>query len=336
MFYLLKVQTMDSFNFAATTMPAALDWDGVAYANNIWVAIGFSDTGAENIVAWSDDGITWNAGSGAYAATYTWTKPVWNGTFWAVNTHGASPNKGMTSSDGKAWTQHNLAGTAFSINNTPGMIAVGSTFIATRGLARNEIYSSTDGYTWTEQVDVLPDDTVTWCGLATNGTITVAVQGYPSGTSNKAASILNANLPGGVWTVRTLPATSNWLHVIWTGNCFFATTFGSPTTGARSYDGITWESLTLPSTAAGFTITLYGTPVAEGNGTIILPVTYTTGNAARNRCHTSYDDGTTWTERTLTETDRWDAAASDGNKVVIIANFDAGSGSTRAQYSSGR
>lgn len=309
-------------------MPVAKPWNSMAVGAGVIVAA------ANGAVAYSaDSGATWNAGVGS-ALTDNYYTVEWNGTIFCALTE-AVANKAITSPDGINWS--NSSRTGFALHpQIQGMMAQDGVFYIVDQLARSDIWSSATGTAWTIASSVFPNSAQAWAGLATNGTVAVAIQGYPTGTSGVAASIAVGSLPSGSWTSRTMPATATWSYVIWTGKCFFAVSTGiSP--GARSYDGTTWESVTIPTTVTDGgtkTIATLGKPCADSTGKIYLPITVLVGPLSTTRYLTSNNDGDSWSECALaTASDRWLTSISDGTAFVSPGYYGTGSGSDKVNYS---
>ena len=313
---------------AEGTMPATTFWVSLGHNGSQWVAGGLGPN-----MAYSADGISWNAGTGAFAL-YQWQRLVWfssESKWWAYT--GGPNTAAMWSSDGIAWTQSGHNGP------TPNTFS-GPTWIGTRiyefsGGASDNLYSSLDGSSWGTHAGVMPSATYAWTCLATNGTTTVALQGL-TGSSNVAASIANSSLPTGTWTARTLPSTDSWLFVIWTGRVFFAVSVASGQ-GARSYDGETWESVTIPTTIndpTPKTVGHWGKPCATSDYKIYLPIDYVAGPDKASKYLSSRDDGTTWEECSTGTFERRIPSATDGSRIVLVGYWGpAGVGSNLSNYS---
>lgn len=312
--------------FSAATMPTSVEWKKFVFNGTIWVACGFSS--GQKAFAYSSDGKNWTAGGTNTPTSADHTNCAWNGTTWVIPERGA--NTVYTSTGGINWSSSD-AGVALGDNtHGTGLISVDGTFLAVRcqfdGI--NYFYSSVNGTSWTQRV-VWTTSTGWWKGIASNGTTVVAVADTAQIVSSPVGTMLTVP-----WTARSGPA-STWQQVIWTGRCFFAV--GNPgQPGGRSYDGITWESVTLPTTyglqSMGST-GIYGNLAVLNNRQIHLPAFYAEGPTATSVTNSSCNDGTTWVQANFPSGHYWHGSGSDGNMLVGGAN-DFFGGSTAGYYSS--
>lgn len=328
MFFIVQIGTFDTCKaIAAGTMPATTLWASMAHNGSQWVAGG---TGPN--MAYSSDGITWNAGTGAYAS-FSWGQlgyctPAGR---WVV--HNNFDSKAMTSTDGIAWTQTTHDGPY--INSFAPLREIDSRMYKASGSASTDLYYSTNGTSWSLSASAFPQS-VGWVDFATNGTVSVAVPGI-TGSYNYCASIANASLPLGVWTQRSLPISSSWQYVIWNGRVFMAIGIAAANNCVRSTDGSSWEAVPLPTTISDpttKTIGVYGKPCATSDGNIYVPVTSVAGPDQTTKYLGTKDDGTTWEECAWATTfDRWIMIATDGTRIATASYWGTGSGNNLLNYS---
>jgi hypothetical protein len=138
----------DGITWTARTLPSAINWTDVIYANNQFVAVS-SGSSASTVAATSPDGITWTArtlptsaswgsvayGNGVYLAVSGWSG---NATASAV---------AATSPDGITWTARTLPNSSFGTS-----VAFGNgVFVVVAGNGSGSVpYAATspDGITW--------------------------------------------------------------------------------------------------------------------------------------------------------------------------------------------
>ena len=197
---------------------------------------------------YSTDGSTWSASTFPSSGSGNWTAVVSG-----LQNDGSSVYKSSAaiavctgssntavSTNGTTWS----AGTALpgALNTASGQdIAYGytgvgvNTFVVVSESDTDIAYSLDAGGTWTLQSAALPN---TGFKAITYGKgLFVAVTG---GGSTSAAT----SEDGITWTARTLPASRDWVDVVW-GNGRFIAIAADNATGAYSMDGITWTALTI-------------------------------------------------------------------------------------------
>ena len=197
---------------------------------------------------YSTDGSTWSASTFPSSGSGNWTavasglqndgSSVYKSSA-AIAVCTGSSNTAV-STNGTTWS----AGTALpgALNTASGQdIAYGytgvgvNTFVVVSESDTDIAYSLDAGGTWTLQSAALPN---TGFKAITYGKgLFVAVTG---GGSTSAAT----SEDGITWTARTLPASRDWVDVVW-GNGRFIAIAADNATGAYSMDGITWTALTI-------------------------------------------------------------------------------------------
>ena len=267
--------------------------------------------GAPNKAAWSADGATWTR---ATCPSGDWRRVISDGAgFIAVGT-----NAVMRSPDGIAWSSATIpSGNWRGVCSTPsGWLAVAERTGANRAA------TSPDGATWTAR----PIPSGDWRGCASGGGVTVAVEGFASAPSVRAArstdhgvSWSTVSCPSGqwisvswsptlnlfcavandgpcmtspdgaTWTARSI-GTATCRDVVWSGTRFVAVAFSGAI--AQSTDGITWTPI-IP----GFSANLTG--VAADPAAMAVCAEAGAVRLARSA------DGLTWTPATAPVTDAW-------------------------------
>ena len=267
------------------------------------------------------------------AASYTITSSPGNIT--ATNTTSPIRITGLT-----AGTSYTFTCTA---NNAYGSSSASS--------ASNSITPTTAGATWTVQSGVMPAatgwedvayangmfltaptdvigkvavsfDGLTWTYVSTSTTGSPYWSGVAYGAgvwaiSNRAGSGTGYNHMwsadnGLTWTYGSGGSNAYLPKLCWNGAAFFVGGQGF-NYGDRSTDGKTWSVITLPSSQG------WGM-IAGRSGYFILG--QDGGASPTNVVATSSDNGSTWTQRTITSTaQRWQAAAYNtaGTKCVAVA-----------------
>lgn len=153
----------DGITWTMRTAPAVAGWSAVTWASALGL---FVAVGSVGVAAWSADGITWTSGTGV-PATRGWRGVTWAadiGTFVATSSDvtGATTDKVMTSTDGKAWTgrthpsgvQSLGGGNTFGGNSNCAWSPTLSLFVAPAKMTTIGLYqpmTSPDGITWTLQ-----------------------------------------------------------------------------------------------------------------------------------------------------------------------------------------
>jgi hypothetical protein len=108
---------------------------------------------------------------------------------------------------------------------------------------------------------------------------------------------------GAAWVQQTLPATVPWTSVTY-GNGFFVA-ISNTTSGAKSTDGVTWLSVTLPNGS-----NMSWQSVTYGNGLFVAVASLGTIAATS-------PDGVTWTQRTIPSGD-WQSVTYGNGLFVAV------------------
>ena len=274
---------------------AANVWNGVAFGNNLFVAV--SDGGVGNRVMTSPDGSTWT--SRVSAADNTWTSVAFgNGLFVAVAFSGAG-NRVMTSPDGITWTIRASA----ADNQWLGVAYGNGLFVAVANSGvGNRVMTSPDGITWTIRASAADNN---WGNVCFGNGLFVAVAF--SGAGNRVMTS-----PDGItWTLRVNPVDSDFDSICFGNGLFVAVAeAGAGDRVMTSRDGITWTN--HPAAAASA-----WTSVIFGNGLFVAVA------ASGANCVMTSSDGSTWTARVAAETDVWASVTFGNGRCVAVANTGA-------------
>lgn len=240
--YSNAILSSDLTNWNYVNLPIEESLLDVAYGNATYIAIA-------NYVYWlvSSDGINWTASQDSdYMNDF-------NSIVYGNNIFVSRRRKGLYySTDGLSWTQ------GLSILGGVGtkLLAYGNgIFVAVS--TNNKSYISSDGINWTEYSITSPPygANALWSVLGYGGGKFVM---FASGSQYMAISTDGIN-----WTVKELPASSNWISVAY-GNGKFVVISGSNNsiTALTSSDGETWSKDILPFASAW-------KDVAYGNGKFV-------------------------------------------------------------------
>ncbi len=225
----------------------------------------------------SPDGVEWTAWTGGSTAPWASTpKAVAAGLVNGLDSvlTGDSGTTGMFfSNNGHAWSSSGSTNDpTSSLLYAPGIM----NWIA--GGVSGKINTSVTGLTWTSQTVPVGFAGSEIVGLATNGSIVVAIT---SASYNKCLTS-----PDGVnWTERTIGATQTWDSVWYDAADGIFIAIGS--VGAyKSSDGITWTAVTRPIGIKHYGLT------SDGQGLWVC--TYNTSGPYLGGIRYSVDQGATW------------------------------------------
>ena len=254
-------------NYCAAGNGLLAAWSGyTSYLNQLFIS--------------ADGGITWTArtmpqtpiGSTGYATIHFLNN------LWIAYIANSTASYVYTSTDTITWTLR-YTGTAniASYSSTYGTKYV----IGLQGTAAgaNNILVSTDSVTWT--VGSIPSIWYIF-GLAWNGTRYVAVA---NNANTGSTSWISSSTDAVTWTLASPGSNYTVSNIVWNGT-YFLTQGNGATTGYRSTDGITWTTVTLPTSGQLHFATV---------GTYF----YTTALAASASAYLyGSTDGVTWTTMT--------------------------------------
>ena len=139
-----------------------------------------------------------------------------------------------------------------------------------------------------------------WTSVASNGIVYVAV--------GLALNTVAYSTDAQTWLTASLPFSGLWSRVRYVNGQFIA--FAEQGKAARSSDGLTWSSITMPVTNVDWRDVAYGGGkyVAVANG----------GTAAATST-----DGISWTAQTLPEGAEWNSIRYGKGKFVVAAQSDS-------------
>ncbi len=306
--------------------------------SNIWVAGGFSNSGSNNLLKYSFDGINWSNGTGyQFSGASKVFSICHNGSFFYSYITNTNSNGGffVKSFDGINWSQinvppvgfGNLSFPAFMVKN---LIWTGQEFVAA-GRAQTDknsnsmISRSFDGTAWfpASSGNFATAGTGDAFGLAFNGRRMVCA------TSATAASgiLKYSDDRGSNWTSCTVAdpfSTTNSNGGITTnGYTWVAVGTGNSANGTikYSFDGITFVNI------SGNGFNQFGSDVAW-NGTFFVAV----GNSGANSIKYS-SDGITWSNGTNTFGSYGISVRWNGRMFVAVGNNGTSQSAASIKYS---
>jgi hypothetical protein len=284
-------------NWVSRTSPADVDWRGITFGNNTFVAV--ASSGGLNRVMTSTDGVTWTSRNAA--ASNQWRDVTYgnpqgtSGLFVAVSDDG-NFNRVMTSPDGINWTSRSTP-----VNNQWYSVTYGNGLFVAVALdgAGNRVMTSPDGITWTARTSAANNQ---WYSVTFGNGLFVAVS-Y-DGFGNRVMTS-----PDGInWTSRNAAAENQWVSVTHGNGLFVAVSFsGNGNRVMTSPDGINW-------TARASTANNLWYDVAYGAG-LFTAVSWDGNN---NRVMTS-PDGVTWTARNAAAELNWRALAFGNGMYAAVS-----------------
>jgi len=287
--------TVDQAVWTSRTSATDNEWDGVAYGNGIFVAVG-AGVGTTGVMT-SPDGITWTSRVAAVASA-TWHAVTFaNGIFVAVGFKSSTPNAVMTSSDGVNWTARNSV--ANQSDAWEGVTFGNGIFVAVADERAYRVMTSSDGITWTGRTAAAAN---TWQSVTYGNGIFVAV-------SLDGVNRVMTSTDGIEWTARTAAAANSWRSVTYGEGLFVAVGYSGTSNGVMtSPDGITWTSRVSAENNSWRGITY-------ANGLFVAVST-----SGVNRVMTS-PDGITWTADRAAAANSW-RSVTYGNGIFVAVSGD--------------
>lgn len=240
--------TTNQLNIANPAGVHGTQLTGVAYGNGTYVAVGQYLGGDGGVIETSADGVSWTLRTSYPGSIYNLYDVAYgNGTFVAVGWDAYTGNNIVSSTNGVNWAAHTTI-----IYNVNRVIFAGGLFVAAgdgqtiNGTTNRNIYTSSDGITWTARNSGAPTTEVHSLGdVAYGAGLYVAVDnnGYAH-TSTTGIS----------WTRRSV---GNFSKINFCNDRFIALANGSTgSTNYVSFDGLTWTSMTK-DTASVFSRVIY-------------------------------------------------------------------------------
>jgi len=255
----LAYYSTDGVNWSSGSVGSGA-WSDVVYGNGAFITIAQQSTSLSTFAKSTNGGVTWQSNTFAAGSTAI---AYGAGKFVTVQ-GGGSRNSAYTTNAGTSWTVVNLPTNNDSSNSNWIDITFGNgRFVAIADNSAQAAYSL-NGIAWTRSVlpaiyewssiqygqgvfyvtsygadSASSPDGVTW---------TVRDGKYTAVTVTSTAKDTTAT----TYTAQTLPSTSYWTDVIWTGTKFVAIGHDNAAAivGATSTDGMSWGALTMPSVSA--------------------------------------------------------------------------------------
>jgi len=231
--------TNDSLNnMYSQNTPNTNAWKSVTYSGDLNLFVAISNTGVNNRIMTSDNGINWISRSSP--ADNDWSSICWSSEldlFVAVANSGIG-NRIMTSPDGINWTirsspvDNNWTSVCWS-EDLLLFVAVSNTG------TNNRVMTSSNGIDWTLRSTPIDNNWTSVC-WGNNG-LFVAVSN--SGTNNRIMTSSN----GINWTIQTSPANNNWSSICWANHINLFIAVASSGTNNRimtSSNGLNWNLIT--------------------------------------------------------------------------------------------
>lgn len=287
-------------------------WLGIAYGNNLYVAISIDGSG--NRVMTSPDGVAWTIG--ASAANLEWRSIAYGNGIYVAVASGVSGgvNRVMTSAEGITWTQR--SGSAdqpwYSVCYGGGL------FVAVAGPGASAVMTSPDGITWTSRT---PASSASWNSVCYGNGLFVSVSF--SGIANNVMTS-----PDGIaWTIHAGASVNQWSSVCYGGGLYVAVSIdGAGNRVMTSPDGATWTSRTSAANNQWLS-------VVYGNGTYVAVANTGTGNRVM-----SSTNGVSWSSYAGIPDVSWNSVTY-GNSFVAVGSssaFNAVMTGRRMIFASGR
>ena len=309
--------TIDNWNTVPDSSGGGVftgEGSGVAYANGVWVAVGFL---GNTIATSTDNGNTWTGKSGdSVSAILSSTgrgvahgKDGLGGNLWvAVGGGTGSTNSIATSGDnGTTWTGLGTNSTNILGINGRAVAYGGNTWIAVSLGGANTIATSTDGTIWTGR-----GNTIVTSGGSFNGGLSIA---YGKNNNGNDLWIAGGGRTNGTVLIGNTLATSP-DGITWTGRgiSIFSTAVNGVAYGKDSSGGNLWVAV-----GSGTNTIATSTNGIDWNGVSSSP--FTTGRSVMYV--------KPWTYRTMTSPGiyqtttypaRWVATGSGGNTIASSTN----------------
>ena len=309
--------TIDNWNTVPDSSGGGVftgECSGVAYANGVWVAVGFL---GNTIATSTDNGNTWTGKSGdSVSAILSSTgrgvahgKDGLGGNLWvAVGGGTGSTNSIATSGDnGTTWTGLGTNSTNILGINGRAVAYGGNTWIAVSLGGANTIATSTDGTIWTGR-----GNTIVTSGGSFNGGLSIA---YGKNNNGNDLWIAGGGRTNGTVLIGNTLATSP-DGITWTGRgiSIFSTAVNGVAYGKDSSGGNLWVAV-----GSGTNTIATSTNGIDWNGVSSSP--FTTGRSVMYV--------KPWTYRTMTSPGiyqtttypaRWVATGSGGNTIASSTN----------------
>ena len=217
------------------------------YSTSTFVLVGYTQGGVPSINT-STDGITWTSRSATGFGSTAYIKDIcWSGTYLvAVSDEG---HIATSSSTGSSWTQRAKCAYALSCVTYGGGVYV--------ALGNNELFTSTNGTTWTDRTGTNPNISANSVAYGASKFVVVGNKIFTS--------------PDGItWTQRTSPFGTTNIKKVTYGNGKFVAV-GDLGKIATSTDGISWLLSESPVTTTLYDVD-YGASnfIAVGDSGVVI------------------------------------------------------------------
>ena len=273
---------------------------GVAYGNNIFVAVGVG----YNYILTSIDGISWTVKTDSYTLGSLKDIAYGSNKFVAVGaTNGLYNGTILVSSDNFAsWQGGNSLGLVDDLqsitfgNGT--FVASGTSNLGDTGV----ILTSTDGVNWSSKFS----ESLTWIDkiIYGNGTF-VAI-----GTNESGGVIFTSNDNGATWVLSATGLENSFSDVAFGNNTFVAVGGGGAIL-TSSDSGKTWVNRISGTT-------YYITGIAFGNGVFVA---VTNNSPYKDQVLISNNDGQSWSQIAFTTNYLLNKICYGNNKFVVVGDY---------------
>jgi hypothetical protein len=220
----------------------ANNFTSICWADSLNLFIAVSNTGTNNRVMTSPDGITWTIRTSA--SNNNWTSICWSSklSLLVAISNSGTTDRIMTSPDGIIWTTRTSVND-YSWNsicwsdNLNIFVAVGYSNVIADEISipsANSVMTSTNGINWTARSAI----DYNWTSVCYSPELNLFAAVSKSGNSRVMTS------PDGItWTIRT-SVTNNWTSICWANelSLFVAVSNSGTNRIMTSSDGITWIS----------------------------------------------------------------------------------------------
>ena len=264
-------------------------WDWVACGGGRFVRLRAQSDAAQS----SADGLRWT--EERLPLPGSWIQPCCGAAGFVTLAAGRAD--AALSPDGRGWRQ-----TALPCASQWEAVCFGGGYYVAVGSSPSALVFSRDGVLW-QRAEGLPDD-VPWSAVCHGADRFVAL----SGTAESPARTAAFSLDGRRWQTAELPRTAAWTAVRH-GPEGFAALPAAGAQGARSPDGISWESFAVQD-GEGFCALEY-----SGGLLLALPSGSADGLFASQ-------NGQSWEKLPLPQTARWRSLCSDG-EITLLAGGSA-------------
>ena len=228
----------DGVTWSTQTPLGTQAWDSVTFGNNLFVAV--STAGS---VMYSSNGTSWFLGTST--GSYAWRSVAYGGGYFIAV---ASGGQVMVSTNGSSWSSQTATG-AYSWYG----ITYGNGIFTTVSSTGNVMYSNNNGSTWLNSQTV--PEANAWRSVTFGNNLFVAV-------STNGTHRVMTSPDGNIWTVRNTIGANGWQSVTYGNGIFVAVANSSSANQSMtSTNGTTWVN--------GPAVNNYWTSVVFGNNIFV-------------------------------------------------------------------